>query len=170
MKTNTVAQVYVGTYAKYNSGSIEGAWLDCEDYSSKEEFLEACAELHKDENDPEFMYQDYEGFPERYYSESGIDTDLWDVYLKVDSDEREAFEAYLSIFDGDFDGDYDDFRERYQGEFKSEEDFAYYIVDECGMLDKVPENLRYYFDYEKYARDLFLDGYTMENGHVFYTY
>ena len=167
MKTNTVAQVYVGTYAKYNSGSIEGAWLDCEDYNSKEEFLEACAELHKDESDPEFMYQDYEGFPERYYSESGIDADLWDVYLKVDADEREAFEAYLSII---FDGDYDDFRDRYQGEFKSEVDFAYYIVDECGMLDKVPENLKYYFDYEKYSRDLFLDGYTMENGHVFYTY
>ena len=33
--THEPIQVYVGTYAKYNSGSIEGAWLDCEDYSSK---------------------------------------------------------------------------------------------------------------------------------------
>lgn len=25
-------RIYVGTYAKYSSGSIKGAWLDLEDY------------------------------------------------------------------------------------------------------------------------------------------
>ena len=164
--THEPIQVYVGTYAKYNSGSIEGAWLDAEDYNNKEEFLEACRELHKDESDPEFMYQDYEGFPERYYSESGIDADLWDVYLKVDADEREAFEAYLSIFDGD----YDDFRYRYQGEFKDEEDFAYEFLESIGELNRIPENLRYYFDYEAFSRDLFLCDYTFVEGHVFSNY
>ena len=32
----------VGTYAKYNNGSLSGAWLDLSDYSDKEEFYEAC--------------------------------------------------------------------------------------------------------------------------------
>lgn len=31
MSTTTTARVYVSTYAKYNSGSIQGAWLDLED-------------------------------------------------------------------------------------------------------------------------------------------
>ncbi|MEQ3054471.1 antirestriction protein ArdA, partial [Bacteroides finegoldii] len=50
-KVLSEAKVYVGTYAKYNNGSLSGAWLDLSDYSDKEEFYEACRELHKDEED-----------------------------------------------------------------------------------------------------------------------
>jgi antirestriction protein len=32
------------------------------------------------------------------------------------------------------------------------------LVEDCGLLDEVPENLRYYFDYEAFARDLELNG------------
>jgi len=66
----TTASLYVGTYSKYNNGSIVGQWMKLNDYSDAEEFLAACVELHKDEVDPEFMFQDYEGFPARFYSES----------------------------------------------------------------------------------------------------
>ena len=61
MKTTALseASVYVGTYGKYNNGSLLGAWLDLSDYADKEEFYEACRELHKDEEDAEFMFQDY---------------------------------------------------------------------------------------------------------------
>ena len=48
-KVLSEAKVYVGTYGKYNNGSLSGAWLDLSDYSDKEEFYEACRELHKDE-------------------------------------------------------------------------------------------------------------------------
>jgi len=72
------AQIYVGTYAKYNAGSIAGAWLNLEDYQDKDAFLKACAELHKDEEDPELMFQDFEGFPSNFYSESGIEEELFD--------------------------------------------------------------------------------------------
>lgn len=50
--------VYCGTYGKYAAGSIDGKWLDLSNYADMDEFLEACAELHKDEHDPEFMFQD----------------------------------------------------------------------------------------------------------------
>ena len=53
-------KAYVGTYGKYNEGSLEGKWLDLEDYTSYEEFCDACKELHKDEKDPEFMIQDWD--------------------------------------------------------------------------------------------------------------
>ena len=55
--------IYVGTYAKYNSGSIFGMWIDLESVSDAYEFFEVCRALHSDEADPEFMMQDYQGFP-----------------------------------------------------------------------------------------------------------
>lgn len=56
MENISEARIYVGTYAKYNEGSIFGKWLDLSDYSDSEEFYEACRELHKDEEDPELMF------------------------------------------------------------------------------------------------------------------
>ena len=61
------ASVYVGTYKKYNEGSLAGAWLELADYKSKDEFMEACKELHSDEDEPEFMYQDYNNIPDGVY-------------------------------------------------------------------------------------------------------
>lgn len=57
-------KVYVGTWGKYNRGSIAGGWLalnDCKDY---QEFLRKCKTLHRGERDPEFMIQDTEDFPD----------------------------------------------------------------------------------------------------------
>jgi antirestriction protein len=68
--------VYVGTYHKYNCGSIEGRWLCLNDFLDEDQFLSACKELHKDEEDPELMYQDYEG-PKAFYSESRLDSKVW---------------------------------------------------------------------------------------------
>jgi antirestriction protein len=158
--------VYVGTYHKYNSGSIAGSWIDLTLVDSKEEFYEICAELHKDEEDPEFMFQDFQGFPHCFYHECSLDDKLWE-YLELikDSNEDKA-EAIADFIEGGYDSE--DFEDNYEGQFDSEIDFAYHIVDELDMLHDVPENLKYYFDYEKYARDLFIGDYWIsDNGHVF---
>ena len=41
-------RIYVGTYAKYNNGSISGDWLDLEDYRDRDGFYRVCAALHCD--------------------------------------------------------------------------------------------------------------------------
>ena len=61
---NTSPRIYVGTYGKYNSGSIAGQWLDLADYNTYDELMKACSEIHKDEGDPEFMIQDCENMPD----------------------------------------------------------------------------------------------------------
>ena len=38
------------------------------------------------------------------------------------------------------------------------EDVAYQIVEECGYLTNVPDNVARYFDYEAFGRDLRLEG------------
>lgn len=58
------SRVYVGTYAKYNNGSLAGAWIalaGCKDY---DDFLAQCRKVHKDEQEPEFMIQDAECMPD----------------------------------------------------------------------------------------------------------
>lgn len=153
--TTTSPRVYVGTYSKYSDGSIEGKWLDLEDYSDKEAFLEACAELHADESDPELMFQDFEGIPEGMISESHIDDDLWD-WINLDDDDKSLLAVYRDNIDTA--GTLEDAREAFEGIYESAADWAESFIDECGMLESMPENLRGYFDYESYARDCGYDG------------
>lgn len=150
------ARIYVGTYAKYNAGSIGGAWLDLEDYTDRDAFLAACAELHKDEEDPEFMFQDYEGFPSRFYNEgSAPDEELWD-WLDLDDDDREMVEVYWDNVNSE--GSIDDAREAFAGKFDSEADWAENFLEATGGIADVPEHLRYYIDYAAYGRDARIGG------------
>lgn len=160
--------VYCGTYRKYNEGSIFGAWLDIAKFDDYDEFIDVCRQLHADEEDPELMFQDYEGFPESLYCESCMGEGTFDKileYAKLDDDDKEAFEDYL-----DYGHDYDieRFREAYCGKWDSKEDFAQHIVSECYDIERTMGSLASYFDYEAFARDLFMSDYEMgDNNHVF---
>lgn len=158
------ARVYVGTYAKYNAGSIAGAWVDLENFADVDEFYEACTELHKDEEDPEFMFQDFEGFPKRFYSESGLDAELFE-YLALDVDERAMLEAY---WDAGFDGDLSDAQDRYAGQYDNDVDFVQNLLEDCGDL---PKDLPHYIaiDWETTARNLMYD-YSSADGYYFHNY
>tara|TARA_R100000808_G_C2054021_1_gene88301 strand:- start:41 stop:547 length:507 start_codon:yes stop_codon:yes gene_type:complete len=142
-------RIYVGTYGKYNSGSIAGAWLNLEDYANREDFLAACQELHKNEYDPEIMFQDYEGFPYVWYSESDIPAELWE-WLEHDEHERQIIAAYIEVV-----GEGADVKsaiDHYHGTFDSVEDYYDHYVETCGVLDQVPDHLRFYFDVKEFGR------------------
>jgi len=150
-----MSKVYVGTYKKYNNGSIQGDWLDLEDYADMAEFYEACRELHSDEDDPELMFQDWEDIPSRYITESGLGKDLWD-WLKLSPQEREIASTYLEEVDQD--ADLEVALEAFDGEHDSEVDWAMDFWDQTGMLNEVPEFAKNYIDYEQFARDARLGG------------
>lgn len=157
--------IYVGTYAKYNNGSIAGKWLDLEDYTDKEEFIKACCQLHKDEEDPELMFQDWEGIPASMIGECWVSPDLWEI---MQESNLEAVKAYLSIFN---EWDAEDFQDRFRGHFDSWQQMAEELLEETGELDRIPESLRYYFDFEKYARDMELGGdFAEEDGFFFWNH
>jgi len=129
---STTPRVYVGTYGKYNDGSIDGAWLDLEDYADKEDFYEAAKELHKDENDPELMFQDFEGFPKRFYGESYLADELWG-WLELNEEDRELLEVYIDET-GDGKATIEQARDAFAGKYDSEEDWAEYFLEETGGL------------------------------------
>lgn len=160
-------QIYVGTYAKYNDGNLFGKWLDLEDYDDRDAFYEACAELHNDEDDPEFMFQDWEGIPDGMVSECSVSPECWNLIEAYSRHDEDAVNAYIYCF-GEWNEN--DFQDRYRGEFRSWEDMAEELLEETGELDQIPENLRYYFDFEKYANDLRIGGdLTEHNGHFFWS-
>ncbi len=132
--TDTTARVYVGTYAKYNAGSLHGKWLDLEDYSDRDAFLEACAAIHSDESDPELMFQDFEGFPRCWYCESSAPPDIVWEWLELDDNEREAFALYADHVGGD--ATVEDFRDAYCGQWKSGGEYAEQTADDCGNVPK----------------------------------
>jgi antirestriction protein len=146
--------IYVGTYAKYNSGSIAGKWLDLEDYSSSEEFFKACAEIHQDEEDPEYMFQDWEDIPDGMVSESHISSELWD-YLELDEDDRELLTLYRENMNQD--GDLSEAQDAFQGKYRDAEDFAYEIVHELYNMKDIPDFITCHIDWEGVARDLGYD-------------
>ncbi|MEA9660691.1 antirestriction protein ArdA [Xanthomonas campestris] len=86
----------------------------------------------------------------------------------LSDDEREAFDAFCEV---EGDEDVDTFRERYIGEFNSWADMAEHHADETALLEHVPENLRRYFDYESYGRDMRAGGDAYETrGHYFWSH
>lgn len=88
----------------------------------------------------------------------------------VEEHEVAPFEAYVNHWYcggdlPDLKGVLEEFRDAYEGEWDSELDFVYHLVDDMGLLNNVPEEVANYFDYDSYKRDLFIDDYwSAESG------
>ena len=163
--------VYVGTYKKYSEGSLFGMWIDLEAVRDEGEFFDVCRQLHSDEEDPEFMMQDYQGFPEELYHESMSEEDVAKIlaFVALDDDDREMLEAFCECYGGDAtDADnIEDVRERCMGQFDTFQDFADQCADEELACMNAPEFCSRYFNYEAYARDLKYDFSVSDNGYIF---
>lgn len=92
MKSNQNPKVYVGTYHKYNCGSIYGAWIDLAECATYAEFIKKCREVHKDEPDPELMIQDYDFFPDGLSCMEWLSEAEFNDVISAFKDEEEAEE------------------------------------------------------------------------------
>lgn len=159
--------VYVGTYGKYNEGSLCGLWVNLASFDDYDEFINFCLAIHANESDPELMAQDYEMFPRQWYNEGFMLRDdfekILEYYQMCEKHGAEAVDDYM-----EFNDSLDNFEEDYCGEWDSEEDFARHIIDECYDLERTMGNLANYFDFEAFGRELFMWDYNMgPNGNVF---
>ena len=167
MSTNTTTpRVYVGTFAKYNNGSIKGAWIDLEDHDA-ESFIEACRALHSDETDPEFMFQDYEGFPKSLYDECSLSSTLWD-WLACSENEREIWQNYAEAVGYPMEETtLEQAQDAFAGEFDSVEDFAEQTCEECEQLSNVPDYIRACIDWSAVWNSALCFDYCEHNGFFF---
>ena len=108
----------------------------------------------------EWAIHDYEGLGPNLGEYAGLDEVAKRVAIAEVAEERDIPVSVLieAMSDSGADDAEDFIDDRYRGKFDSWEDMAAELLDETGELDKIPEELRNYFDYSAYGRDLHLGG------------
>lgn len=152
-------KIYVTNLKKYNEGALVGEWVDlpCEDIESV---------INKISNDgaDELFITDYESELE------GLEVGEYDDIETLDSIMQEvdnltdskflAFQAYL-LNGSSLDEALEEVRQgNYTIYYDCDDmsDVAYQVVNVSGLLDGVPEQVKMYFDYEAYGRDIDIEG------------
>lgn len=163
--------LYCGTYGKYNSGNLSGMWLNVSTFDDYEDFENFCLAIHADERDPELMYQDYENMPDSLYHESMGEKEFNKIEEYCELCDEYSVEAVDDFLEWDSTEDLDNMHDAYVGVYDSREDFAREIVSDCYDIENIMGNLACYFDYEAFARDLFMgDYYFGSHGTVLRTF
>jgi antirestriction protein len=165
-------KIYVASLSDYNAGVLHGKWIEA--VQDADEIRAEIARMLAESNaEPaeEYAIHDYEGFgPIKLSEYEDIDT-VAELAALLD-EHGELFGHVYEHADRDTARAKELMSDGYHGAFDSLEAYAENFIDETGGLEKMPENLRCYFDYEKYAHDLEIGGdvFTVEVGgktHVF---
>lgn len=153
-------KIYVTNLSKYNEGVLVGEWvsLPCEDIK------EVLDKISNNDND-ELFISDYEtdisGLKIGEYEDILQLNEIAEEIEEMREDELIAFQAYLEQYANNMEQALEEVR---QGNYRiyydcdNMEDVAYQVVNDCGLLDGVPEEVKIYFDYEAYGRDMDIEG------------
>ena len=147
------ARIYVGTYAKYNNGSLQGEWVELSDFYDLDGFMERCAEIHEDEEEPEYMFQAWEEIPDTLIDEGHLEENFFE--LRDGNNAQLTQDAYSLV---------KSFQSDYIGNYASKEDFAEELAK---MENELSDFALSYFDFSKYADDLFDTDFWYKDGYVF---
>jgi antirestriction protein len=183
--TEDTPKIYVASLADYNAGSLRGEWLNLDDYASADELLAAIGAMLKNldaehgleygQPREEWAVHDYEGFPERFYSEYMGFARVYEwLELTADmSDERkEALEIFVN--NGHDADSFDNYYLGYHGgeaaydDDKTAQEFVETMFWESHTKEEIPTSVRNYIDFAAMARDQTYSGDIWVNsGHVF---
>lgn len=157
--------VYVAVLADYNAGSSHGAWIPCD--QGEDVAIDAISNLlatsptlrQEGRKAGEWAIHDHEGFAGVRIGEHEQIDELCALAEAIE-EHGPAFAAFydyaasgVSVEDCR-----EQFQEAFQGVFDSLEAWAEEYAESTGLLESVPENLLYYFDLERYARDCEING------------
>jgi len=158
--TQVTPKIYVACLAAYNSGVLHGQWIEADQSAEAirneiEDILSTSPVLGAEE----WAIHDYEGFEGLRLSESEDITRVAEIagFIKKYG---EAWALYAEHIGLDY-ATQESFEEAYQGEWDSEEDFAEDLASETM---EIPKHLEFYIDYEKFARDLFINDFFSADG------
>lgn len=161
-------RAYITNLSKYNDGELVGQWVDfpCDE----DDFDVVLEEIGIDEYHEEWFVTDYECDLDGLASELGEYTsfdELNEVAEALDAWDNDGLaEAVVEIWGIDtlLETTPDDYL---YFEAWNDEDIGYYFAEELDYLAGVPDNLKYYFDYEAFGRDIRLesDGGLSDNGY-----
>ena len=152
-------RIFVSTQKKPNKGD----WIDLDEYSDEDSFYERAREIHSKEDNPEFIFQDWEDIPEGLISKTEIDGMLWE-WMKLEDEEKDIIREYLEEI-GSF-NDVSDILSNYEGKYNSMEEFAEQLIYDL-FGDEFRQYYSIYFDFDSFARDLENDYDITKSGYIF---
>jgi antirestriction protein len=157
-------KIYVACLAAYNSGYLHGEWIDAnQDIDSLLEEIKGILEKSPIQNAEEWAIHDYENFGSVQINEYAGLENVSQIAKFIG--EHGELGAEVISHAGDIEKAQNLLDECYQGEFDSEEDFAYHWIHEVDGRE-IPEYLQYYIDYMAMARDWFInDFFSIELNH-----
>ena len=164
-------RIYVASLSDYNNGILHGTWIDVigldEDALQEEinEMLEKSpTAAETGEGAEEWAIHDTDGVD---VSEHESLEDLVKIGEGIEKYGEAFMVGYSHVFGEDIDEALDNFEDAYVGECNNFLDYATEWFDEVYLPD-VPQSVRYYIDYESFARNLEHD-YHHVDGHLFRT-
>lgn len=160
-------RIFIENLGKRNEGDMVGMWVDLPaDFDQVLEKIGISDEPDENGNYyEEYIITDFESDIQGVYVSEYADleelNEIAEQLESLDDTEKEVIAAYLNNYSNDFDkalecvtnNDYTIYPNCY-----SMGDVAAEYCEECGILDSIPENLRSYFDYDAFGRDMDLEG------------
>lgn len=154
-------RIFLANLGKYNEGELVGEWVELP--VSQEELQKVFERIGINEEYEEYFITDYECDLYEVGEYENLDTlnEIAERIEELDEEESNIVKALMSELGHTLDeaigkvnsGDYRIF---YACDDMA--DVAYQVVEECGYLDNVPDDVARYFDYESFGRDLGIKG------------
>lgn len=171
MTTHYEPSIYVADLAAYNAGHLHGVWINAS--NGEEEIQEQIQAMLKESpiaNAEEWAIHDYENF-------DGIEISEYESLERIVDyvcflNEYPEFGGLLAnYFNNDLEEANRAATEQYQGCYSSLENYVQELTEDT---TDIPQNLAFYIDYQRMARDMEMSGdiFTIEddgNVHVFWS-
>ncbi|AUH72632.1 antirestriction protein ArdA [Legionella sainthelensi] len=162
----TIPSIYVACLASYNNAILHGVWIDAT--QNEDKIMEEIWRMLDNSHEPdatEYTIHDYEGFGNLQIDEYESICNIIEYALFI-QEHQELGLALLCEYS--IDDAKAMLENNYQGRYDSEVEFASQFFEEC-YANQVPDSLICYFDYEAFARDLFISDYcsVSVNGSIY---
>lgn len=153
-------RIYVACLAAYNAGHLHGEWIDVNPSEGTDALYAEIRNVLSSSPQPdaeEWAIHDYELGGCRISEYESLENVIDTVELLEEHNDDTLVSGVMNYY-CDLDEAKQALEERYQGKYDSLEQWAEEFLHDTGDFAKIPENLRFYFDYEKYARDCDMGG------------
>lgn len=154
-------KIFLTNLGKYNEGELVGEWVELP--VSQEELSKVFERIGINEDYEEYFITDYECDFYKIGEYDDLDelNEIAEQIEELNEEESDIVKSLISelgytleeAIEKASSGDY-----RIYYDCDDMEDVAYQVVEECGYLENVPDDVARYFDYESFGRDLGIEG------------
>lgn len=153
--------IFITNLGKYNEGELIGEWATLP--ISEKELQELFERIGINEEYEEYFITDYECdfYEVGEYENIKTLNEIAEEMEKLSEEAQKVAKAIMNDLGYNLEeatriannNDY-----RIYSDCDNMTDIAYQVVEECGYLNNVPDNVARYFDYESFGRDLGIEG------------